>query len=312
MNILITGAEGFVGKNLVENFIRDGYDVLHPGFQELDLTCAQSVQSYFDANKIDVIVHSATTLRDGTDYPVDVCENNLRMFFNLARMVEPSVKLINFGSGSEYSRKYWYQKMPEKFFDSHVPDDPHSFSKYVISRYIESSLNKNMVTLRIFGIFGKYEDYNYKFISNAICKNLFHLDIVINQNVNYDYIYIEDFYEVVKQFVENDSEHQSYNVTPTAPIDLITIANLINDISDYKSPVRVLNDGIGVDYSGDNTRLLSEFDDIKIMEYKDAIADLYSYYKKNILSLDKDALIDDDYLNYAKKLRSEYFIKKND
>jgi len=311
MNILITGAEGFVGKNLVENFLRDGYDVLHPGFQELDLTCAQSVQSYFDANKIDVIVHSATTLRNGTDYPIDVCENNLRMFFNLARQMEPSAKFINFGSGSEYSRKYWHKKMPETFFDSHIPDDPHSFSKYVISRYIESSSNKNMVTLRIFGIFGKYEDYKYKFISNAICKNLLHLDIVINQNVNYDYIYIEDFYEVVKCFVENDSGHQSYNVTPTAPIDLITISNLINDISDYKSPVRVLNNDIGVDYSGDNTRLLSEFDDIKIMEYKDAISDLYSYYKKNVLSLDKAALIDDDYLNYAKKLRSEYFSKKN-
>ncbi|HEY9078876.1 NAD(P)-dependent oxidoreductase [Magnetovibrio sp.] len=312
MKILITGAEGFVGKNLVEKFQRDGCDVLHPGFQELDLTCAQSVQSYFNDNPIGVIVHSATTLRNGTEYPHDVCENNLRMFFNLVRQMKPSTKLINFGSGSEYSRKYWHKKMPETFFDSHVPDDPHSFSKYVISKYIENSTHQNMVTLRIFGIFGKHEDYRYKFISNAICKNLLHLDIVINQNVNYDYIYVDDFCEVVKYFVENDVSYRSYNVTPTAPIDLITVANLINEISDYQSPVHVLNDGIGIEYSGDNARLLNECGGLELMSYRDSISDLYRHYKAEISSLDKAALVDDDYLNYAKKLRSEYFSKKDD
>jgi len=310
MKIFITGAQGFVGKNLVEWFLRNGYDVLFPGFEELDLTCADSVQAYLEAHQVDVIVHSATTLRNGTDYPQDVCENNLRMFFNLVRKMKPSTKLINFGSGSEYSRQYWHKKMPETFFDTHVPEDPHSFSKYVISKYIENNTHQNMVTLRIFGIFGKHEDYRYKFISNAICKNLLHLDIVINQNVNYDYIYVDDFCDVVKYFVENDVAHRSYNVTPTASIDLITIASLINEISDFKSPIHVLNDGVGVDYSGDNARVLSECSGLEFMTYKNSISDLYAHYKTNVSSLNKAALVDDDYLNYAKNLRAEYFSKK--
>ncbi|OEJ69568.1 NAD-dependent epimerase/dehydratase family protein [Magnetovibrio blakemorei] len=310
MNILITGAEGFVGKNLVENFQSDGYSVLHPTVQELDLTCSQSVSAYLNEHAVDVIVHSATTLRRGTSYPADVCENNLRMFFNLVRAKRFSTKLINFGSGSEYSRKYWYAKMPETFFDRHVPDDSHSFSKYVISKYIESCDVGEMVTLRIFGIFGKYEDYKYKFLSNSISKNLMNIDIVINQNVVYDYIYIEDFYRVVRHFVENNSHYKSYNVTPIEPINLIEIANLVNEVSDHIVPVVVLNDGVGVNYSGHNARLMSELTDFSFMSYKDAIADLYSYYKNNISMLDEVALRNDDYLNYAKKLRTEYFVAK--
>ena len=310
MNILITGAEGFVGKNLVENFQRDAYSVLHPSVQELDLTCSQSVSSYLNDHAVDVIVHSATTLRRGTDYPDDVCENNLRMFFNLVRAKRPSTKLINFGSGSEYSRKYWHAKMPETFFDHYVPDDSHSFSKYVISKYIDSCDVGEILTLRIFGIFGKYEDYKYKFLSNSISKNIMNIDIVINQNVIYDYIYIDDFYRVVRHFVENNSSYKCYNVTPTQPIDLIEIANLINEVSDHKVPVVVLNDGVGVHYSGDNSRLMAELNGFSFMTYKDAISDLYNYYRKNISMLDEIALRNDDYLNYAKKLKTDYFAAK--
>ena len=61
MNILITGCEGFVGKNLVNLFLSDGYRVFNPTVTELDLTNFDSVSRYFDKNVIDVIIHSATT-----------------------------------------------------------------------------------------------------------------------------------------------------------------------------------------------------------------------------------------------------------
>ncbi|MGZ0076733.1 NAD-dependent epimerase/dehydratase family protein [Methylomonas sp. YC3] len=307
MRILVTGGEGFVGRNLVEYFKGDNIDVLHPSVAELDLTCAESVSAYLNANPVETIIHSATTLREKTDYPVDVCENNLRMFFNLARRMTPQMKLINLGSGSEYCREYWHKKMPETFFDSYVPTDSHSYSKYIISKYIEDCRELNMITLRIFGIFGKYEDYRYKFISNAIVKNILNMPITINQNVNYDYIYIGDFYTVIKHFVFNNGKYRSYNVTPVEPIDLVSLVKVINKISDYQSDILVLNDGIGVDYSGNNDRLLEEINNLQMLGYPDAVNELYVYYKENLDSLDVQAVRDDDYLNYAKQLKAKYF-----
>lgn len=309
IKILITGAQGFVGKNLTELFLQENYCVLSPSIEQLNLLDFESVNSFFNENKIDVIIHCATTLRNGTAYPVDVCEKNIRMFFNLLKAKSENTKLINLGSGSEYSRQYWHEKMKEKFFGTHIPDDGHCLSKYIISKYIEDANLTNVTTLRIFGIFGKYEDHRFKFISNAVAKNIKKLPIVINQNVCFDYLDVVDFYKVVKFFCHNRLIHHSYNVTPVKSIDLITIAKIINELSEYTSEIIVLNEGLGVNYSGDNSRLLSQMVDFEFLDYKKSIGELFRYYSENSEQIDEEALIKDEFLSYAKNLKKSYFSK---
>ncbi len=310
MKILITGADGFIGHNLVDYFISRNYSVLFPAMDELDLTDSVAVEKYFNINSIDTIVHCATTLRDGTSYPKGTCENNLRMFFNLQKQLTSSMRMINLGSGSEYDRKYWHKKMEEGFFDKHIPEDDHSYAKYLISKYISDTKNENIVCLRIFGVFGKYEDYRYKFISNTIVKNLFKMPIVINQNVVYDYIYINDFARIVEYFVINNTKNKIFNVTTTESIDLLTIANMINNVSDYISEIHILNDGIGVEYTGDNNKLLSEIGDFKFTPQDEAITELRKYYFDIRETLDREAVQQDAYLDYAKNLHTNYFSRK--
>ena len=310
MSILITGAEGFVGHNLAESFAHKKYFVLSPTRDELDLTNFDSVGKYLKDNPVEIIIHCATTLREGTLYPPNTCQNNLRMFFNLQQHKTPSMKIINLGTGSEYDRKYWHKKMPEEFFGEHIPEDEHGYAKYLISKYISDTNNENLICLRIFGIFGKYEDYRYKFISNAIVKNLLKMPIVINQNVIYDYICIHDFFRIVEFFIKNKAKNRIFNVTPTESIDLLTTTGLINKIGEYKSEVYVLNQGIGVEYSGNNAKLLSEIGDFQFTPYEHSIRELYGYYKERVDSLDAHAIKEDEYLGYAKKLHQEYFRKQ--
>ena len=133
LNILVTGAEGFVGHNLVDYFKAKNYSVLYPTVNELDLTDTEKVEKYFQSNAIDAVIHCATVLREQTEYPPDTCERNLKMFFNIIRCKAPSVKVISLGSGSEYSRAHWTKKMPEEYFEKHIPKDGHSYAKYLIS-----------------------------------------------------------------------------------------------------------------------------------------------------------------------------------
>lgn len=308
MKLLITGSTGFVGKNLKEYFsLNCKYKVLAPNEYELDLTNADDVKIFLDDNKVDVVIHSATTLRNGTTYPQDVCEKNLRMFFNLIRSKSDHTKIINLGSGSEYSRAHWQPKMNETFFDKHVPEDPHSYSKYLISKYIENAKELNAVTLRIFGIFGKYEDYRFKFISNAIAKNISRLPITINQNVEYDYVYIDDFCEIIKIFIEKNAPNKSYNITPKYSTNLLEIADQVNLNSDYKSKVMVLNDGLGVTYSGDNSRFIEDFGNFDFKNISNSVSSLYNFYLniKNEISIQD--LESDQYLEYAKNIKMKYF-----
>ncbi|MGE4232305.1 MAG: NAD-dependent epimerase/dehydratase family protein [Bacteriovoracia bacterium] len=313
MKVLVTGSEGFVGKNLVEQLKTKDYKVLHPTCTELDLTDEEKVKEYLSSYDLEVIVHSATTLRIGTSYPPKTCENNLRMFFNLQKNLRHGVRLINFGSGSEYDRRFWYPKMPESFFGSHVPLDEHSYAKYLISKYIEDTDHENLLNLRIFGIYGRYEDYRYKFISNMIAKNILKQPITINANVFYDYVYIDDFVKIVELFLNKEkTKYKTFNITPSQPVDLLTLAQFVNKVSSFTSEIRILNSELGTEYSGDNTRLVSELGNFQFMSHEDSIKDLYAFYKGIEDSIDAPSVIKDEYLDYAKKLRTDFFEKKNE
>jgi len=181
-----------------------------------------------------------------------------------------------------------------------VPSDEYGFSKYVISQYIQNEAD--FVCLRLFGLFGKYEDYTYKFISNSIVKNLLGLPIVINQNVRFDYLYINDFFKVIEKFITAPGRSRHYNVTPKDSICLLNIAELVNEIADKPSEIKVLNPGMNREYSGDNTRLLSEFKDLEFTPYREAISELYAYYKANLASLDLAAVKQDPYIKNCRKI----------
>ena len=58
--ILVTGASGFVGKNLVEELQRKGFtNLLTPTSTEVDLTRENDVKGYFELHKPEVVLHIA-------------------------------------------------------------------------------------------------------------------------------------------------------------------------------------------------------------------------------------------------------------
>lgn len=303
-NIFITGGTGFIGKNLQE-YLSPKFNIFAPSHKEFDLLDEERVQQYIINNKIDVIVHCAN-VGGGRDTIglLDVVSQNLRMFFNLVRNLDKVKKMVHLGSGAEYDLRFYKPKMKEDYFDIHIPIDDYGFSKYICSKYILSS-KENIAGLRLFGIFGKYEKYYLKFISNAIVKNLLSLPITIKQNVYFDYLYIDDLVKIIEYFITHDTKEKIYNVTPTKRVNLVSIAELVNRIGDNESKIIILNEGLRSEYNGDNSRLLKEMSDFQFTPIEKAIQELYNWYKINSNSIDRDLIKKgDQYITYN-RIRKE-------
>lgn len=286
MNILITGANGFIGRNLTEFLARiDSCILFTPRSFELDITNENDVDAFIKHNKIDVIIHAANR-GGGRDKAgmTDLVHVNLRMFFNIMKNASKVAKIINLGSGAEYQKHKPIVDVCEEDAYKALPQDDYGFCKAIESRYIEHI--SNAYHLRVFGCYGKYEKYKLRFISNSVIKNLLHFPIEIVQNVYFDYIYINDLVKMIFYFVVNDGQYRSYNISRGDKTDLITLAKIINETGDFSSEIMVKNHGLNNEYSSNNARIMKELGSFAFTPHEHAIRELRDYYRINMTGID--------------------------
>ncbi|MCX6718080.1 MAG: NAD-dependent epimerase/dehydratase family protein [Candidatus Staskawiczbacteria bacterium] len=275
--IFLSGGDGFIGRNILE-CLNEKYNFVSPSAKELDLTNAQAVYDFLEKEKVDIVLHAANVGGiKGEKEPPDAISANLKMFFNLLRAKPFYKKMIMFGSGAEYGKTRPIVKIKEDDFDKYIPEDQYGFYKYICSKYAEKT---DFIThIRLFGVFGKYEQYETRFISNAICRVLLDIPIAINQNVFFDYICAEDVAKAVDCLIEKKAKHKFYNIGSGRQIDLMAIAKKILQISGKNLEILVENSGLNNEYTCDVSRFLSEFPDFKCADFEESIKKMFDYYK---------------------------------
>jgi len=288
MKILITGGNGFIGKNLVEQ-LRDKYEILAPGSKELDLTDQEQVGDYLSLHRFDVVIHTAK--RDSVKYVIsdyEILDSNLRMFYNLEKYSDLYGKMYYFGSGAEYDVEHYIPSMKEGYFGTYIPKNPYGFSKYMMSKTAQQS--SNIYDLRLFGVFGKYEEWSRRFISNVICMTLFDMPIKMHKNMFFDYLYIDDLAKIMDQFMQIEPKHKVYNVCTGKKIDLYSLAQIVKKVSGSPYEIMVGEEGMKPEYTGNNDRLLAELAGFDFTDIEVAIHELYNYYYENKAHLNKENL----------------------
>jgi len=293
--IFLSGGSGFIGRNILEK-LGSQYAFFAPTHKQLDLLNFNSVRKYFlTQGPFDVVIHSAIAggnrkTGDSKDFAFD----SLRMFTNLASCNDRFSQFFYFGSGIEFGKERTIKKISEEEFGMLVPQSNWGLFKYICAKFVDKNPGK-FINLRLFGVFGKYEDYSIRFISNSICRNIFDLPIVDNKNVVYSYLYIDDLVKVIDFFLNNKLRFNVYNVTPTKTIDLLTIAKKINLISGKPVKIRVWHRELDNEYTASNKRLLAEVKNLSFWDMDKAVSDLYKWYFSRKNKINKEELAQDYY-----------------
>jgi GDP-L-fucose synthase len=282
-NILLTGAgpRGFVGRNLAEAF-NEKYTLFTPGSKELDLRDYEATARYIDKHKIDAIIHSSSSIENTLD-------SDLKMYFNLEKLSRNMDKMIYFGSGAEFDKRFDIVMASEDDIGKRMPVDGYGFAKYIMTTH--ARLSRNVYCIRLFGIFGKYEDWTYKFISNICCKAVYNLPLTIRRECKFDYIYIDDLPNVVEWILEYKPKYHDYNFTYGSPVLLTELTEMTLKAAGKELEVIMLNpEGLNNEYTSSNERLTNELSSFKPTRLEIAVEKLYKYYVDTKDSIDYKVL----------------------
>lgn len=288
MVIFLTGSSGFIGRNLLEQ-LQHKYTVLAPTHKELDLLNRDAVENFFSSHHVDIVIHTAFVGGNRKMlYVPDAIEKNLRMFLNVSVHQNYFRKMICFGSGAEYDKRRPLKKIREDEFGKIIPADQYGFAKYLCSLLAQRS--DKVTVLRLFGVFGRYEDYETRFISNAMCRIVLGMPILINRNVFFDYVYIDDLVRIIDYFISQNTKERFVNVGSGQRQDLVSIARQISTLTDKPVKIIVKQPGLNYEYTCDNTVLLHELGTFQFTDFAIALRELHQWYLHNEHVIRKERL----------------------
>ena len=233
MKILITGAKGFVGKNLVENLknIRDGKDRVHKLPSDLEIF----------------------------EYDIDNTEEELKEFckradfvFNLAGVNRPKDNSEfmkgNFGFGEKLLNllKKYKNNCPVMLSSSvqATLEGRYAGSEYGKSKLVGEELFKNygketgarVLIYRFPNLFGKWCRPNYNSAVATFCNNIANnLPIQVNdRNTELDLVYIDDLVEeLLRAINENETkDEKGYCYVPE--VHHVTLGEIVDLLYEFK------------------------------------------------------------------------------
>ncbi len=241
MRILLTGATGMVGRNLLNDVRSSEFEWLCPGRAEVDLTDCEATRAYFANAQPEFVIHAAGRvggIQANIGAPVRFLVDNLDMGRNvLMSSKEVGVRaLLNFGSTCMYPKDRGDALCEEDILSGRLEptNEGYALAKITVARlalYISRECPElQYKTFIPCNLYGPYDDFDpqrshmvaaiiHKLHGAKIC-NQASVEIWGSGEARREFLYVQDL------------------------IDAVFFA-----IADFGKVPSIVNMGLGVDYS---------------------------------------------------------------
>lgn len=238
MKILITGCNGFIGRNLVKYF-DEHHLVDGVSRNELNLLDGDSVQKFFEDKQYHLVIHTA--VEGGRRTKPDTEEmvyKNVLMVYNLLKNQDHFDRMITFGSGAELDRRFDINE--ETNTDRRYPTDFYGISKNIIHKLC--LVEPKLYNFRIFNCFGPDESPD-RMIRGNVEKYIHREPMTLFSNRLMDFFYIEDLAKIIEYFLKTPVFSQKViNCTYEHHVRIRDVMSVINSLNNYTVPIIEVDD----------------------------------------------------------------------
>lgn len=259
MDILITGVNGFIGKNIAFNLFNLGHRVIGLGTSknsELENICEYHNVSVLDkealkmfVNDADLVIHLAaitahSEIVDNKFQTLDINLNGTRNILSAFNASKKAKKFIYASSGKVYGS---IDKLPLTEQSRTIPINILGKSKLIAEQLIDfySNKHKTYVIFRIFQAYGPGQLKNFlvpTILSQLDINNKSNQRIILGDiKAQRDYIFIDDISSAFNSVIKSDLPKgvNIFNLSSSIPQSAKEIISVIEKLFSLKINVQV-------------------------------------------------------------------------
>jgi UDP-N-acetylglucosamine 4-epimerase len=294
--ILITGGAGFIGSNLCEYFVNNGYSVVcldnfatgyrhnlnsvidAPNFELIEGDIRNLETCRLAVKDCEYVLHQAAlgSVPRSINDPITTNEVNINGFLNmLVASRDQNVKrFIYAASSSTYGDS---QSLPKVEDIIGKPQSPYAITKYVNELYAQNFsklYQMETIGLRYFNVFGRRQDPNGAYaavIPKFVIQLINHESPVINGNIEYsrDFTHIDNVIAMNELAIQTKNSEALNTVFNTAFGERTTLLELVNllksELSQFDSKISSIETIIGPSRMGDIPHSIASIDKAKLL-----------------------------------------------
>jgi GDP-L-fucose synthase len=234
MKILLTGANGMVGKNILEVASKHNHDFLSPSSAELNLLDSSTVHQYISQHKPDLVIHAAGIvggIQANMAQPVKFLVDNMQMGLNILTASNDCnvSNFLNLSSSCMYPRDAINPLSEDLILKGELEptNEGYALAKITSTRLCEYICKENpqrkyktIIPCNLYGRFDKFDPNHSHMIPAVIRKideasraGLSEIDIWGDGEARREFMYAEDFAEFVFYAIDHfESMPQNLNV----------------------------------------------------------------------------------------------------